>query len=543
MDPSQAGSINEGEILEPIQPLDFSQEADEARMQHNALVPISTLPDELLTRIFLHFAYEMTVFARRCDDLIILCRVCRHWAKVALNYPKLWSYVDLRGNWTKRTEMQLRRSQEHPLVCMFDDSRTDGDDPFDVLTAHGHHIVSLDIEADGAAVDDAFRRAEKLPILEKLVLEVTYGGSHLPEVILGAPRLRSICLYGSIRIDGWNHVSNLTELVVKSYSIEEDFGFPTFDELFALLRRCPQLHRLMLSWWYLPDGALSNPPCIHAQLPLLEDLELYGITAGLQYILQSLSIPPTAMLNIDAHDAVSGQEVPGLLNIVRRHLNCIGAPPLRSFGLSGGPNLVVVNADTAVRCNPIPLDVATQLCITFHPRADRDTRKLISMIMNVVPLSAAAHFETMRTEWLSRKTWRAVFLRLPRVAVVETAVGAGMLSVAGGLFDAVQRGARGRAQKKRFRAQKNFIPPTRLNLGRAFADGQLFGELDTMLAAYKAMDAPAKPAGVPLAILDVTGVRAGGEVYELAERLSSHVGQLIVNGETWGPASGVSAWT
>ncbi|KAI0270711.1 hypothetical protein BC834DRAFT_788847, partial [Gloeopeniophorella convolvens] len=64
------------------------------RTRHNALVPISTLPPELLARIFhLHALYHPPFTSGKPLGWIVDTHVCRHWRQVALGDGSLWGGI------------------------------------------------------------------------------------------------------------------------------------------------------------------------------------------------------------------------------------------------------------------------------------------------------------------------------------------------------------------------------------------------------------------------------------------------------------------
>ncbi|KAI0050761.1 hypothetical protein FA95DRAFT_1570343 [Auriscalpium vulgare] len=500
-------------------------------MYNAAPAHISALPDELLSRIFFDYAIEMDIFSPHWTGIML---VCRRWARVATGYAKLWSYVDLCDGLSTRAEMQLCRSQEHELA-LFGNYRTDGVAFDTVLRVHGHRVRSLNIEAEAATLDSAFMRFKALPILESLVLDVTRGWAYrLPDLILGAVRLRSICLYGAIHHAGWTGMSNLTELKIQPY---DDIPIPTFDDIFSLLYRCPQLRTLALDNC-LPtstDGAIPASERIPTQLAVLEDLDLGGAAEVLHYLLQGLLVPSTAALRLLIRRGSGDKHLSGLLNAIWLHLRGPGAPPLRSIGIESEPGWeTTFRGDTAFRTSA---DYVHFSMTFITDKSDRGVRQFLSKTLNAMPLESAAHLfaAPCPTQQLSKTTWRAVFERLPHVATVETAMGTCMLHVVGGLV-AKRSSAWGR--------RGHAVQPTRLRLvvqEDAPTPARVLEELDALLSAYMAMEVPCKPAGTPLGSLDVVGINGpGDDVYAFGKRLRSRVGQLTIDGETWDSAWGLS---
>ncbi|EPS93079.1 hypothetical protein FOMPIDRAFT_1101941, partial [Fomitopsis schrenkii] len=81
--------------------------------QINALAPVSRIPPELLSKIFLHTAGHRANPASRPQsrDWIRVTHVCRHWRETALQCAALWSHVDVPA----LPEQFLVRSKDAPL--------------------------------------------------------------------------------------------------------------------------------------------------------------------------------------------------------------------------------------------------------------------------------------------------------------------------------------------------------------------------------------------------------------------------------------------
>ncbi|KAJ7784080.1 hypothetical protein B0H16DRAFT_1491296 [Mycena metata] len=83
------------------------QEAEEREATIQAaldayIFPVLTLPPEITTEIFLHYAFAVYEEDERepllpCRDILILTMVCRAWRHLALSAHGLWSTIDL-GN-------------------------------------------------------------------------------------------------------------------------------------------------------------------------------------------------------------------------------------------------------------------------------------------------------------------------------------------------------------------------------------------------------------------------------------------------------------
>ncbi|KAI0263251.1 hypothetical protein BC834DRAFT_785328, partial [Gloeopeniophorella convolvens] len=86
------------------------------RTRRDALVPIYTLPPELLARIFhFHALSHPPLIDGRSLGWIVDTHVCQHWRQVALGDGSLWS--DIKGPSAKNRWIpeMVARSKDAPL--------------------------------------------------------------------------------------------------------------------------------------------------------------------------------------------------------------------------------------------------------------------------------------------------------------------------------------------------------------------------------------------------------------------------------------------
>jgi hypothetical protein len=86
------------------------------KTRRNTLAPISRLPTELLSRIFITIAYSHFDSSNGTDLswIYAVTAVCGHWRAIALECPGLWCFIGfMYPIWT---EEMLKRSKMAPLV-------------------------------------------------------------------------------------------------------------------------------------------------------------------------------------------------------------------------------------------------------------------------------------------------------------------------------------------------------------------------------------------------------------------------------------------
>ncbi|KAI0043757.1 hypothetical protein FA95DRAFT_1574893 [Auriscalpium vulgare] len=526
--------------------LDLTHQLRDAKIQRNALTAISSLPDELLSRIMFEYAVEMDIFSNRWFGILV---VCHRWYEVASSHAQLWSFVDATYKGVETWD-RINRSKGYPLTCVFK-SIHNGSAVHDVLQEHGRRVRSLTFSASNSEeVQLALKDIDSLPILE--TLSVRWWGEEsytLPVFVLhgGAPLLRNIRLDG-LNFSDWGSLSNLTELTLDQFP--DDCPKPTMDELLFALERSPRLRCLkLLSCFPLsPHTTILGP----IALPCLECIELSGFLDPLNTFFRSIALPATTAMRITLFDCPEPRTLSKLLVPIRLHLHKSEAPTLRSLHISGDfhYNFVIV-ADTAVPArSPLALE-NPKFVLVVHPQSQGIARKVFTRVLDALPLESATYLDLSLFEHSDRrptsKTLCVVFQHIPRAEVVRVKVNEGMLTIVEGLTDAVRRGKRGRWGAKRRLAAKGIRWPNQLQLQDSISGGMSVGamlqkdrrlsELETLFSEYKAMDVLFKPSGVPWGTLDWTHVQDSLFVWRHVEELYPLVGKLLVNGKSWNPVS------
>ncbi|KAI0048804.1 hypothetical protein FA95DRAFT_1678017 [Auriscalpium vulgare] len=532
---------------------DLTRQVLAAKLERNALILISTLPDEILSQIMLEYALDMDIFSNKWTGILF---VCRRWYEVASSHSQLWSFLKVSPYSGSETRVRIRNSKEYPLTCIFEPLHN-GLVANHILQQHRHRIRSLTINAENTeALEMAFKAADALPVLE--TLSVCYEGHDsysLPAFIfgVGAPLLHIITLE-RINFSHWKRLSNLTELtLIQRHG--SNHPLPTMDELLAVLDRSHGLRYLNIRA-YLPTTTYTTISGAVA-LPCLERAELSGTPRSIEMFLRSVSFPATTSLAIKVFGATyTATMLSGLLVPIRLHLRKSGAPVLCSLGLSVIGDLANSSTITADTVSPTRLPRALwgnappQFELSFIPGFQDIARKVFTHILDALPLESATHVDLFLhfNRIFTPKTLCTVFQHIPRAEVVRVGVNDGMLMVVEGLMEAVRRGLQGRWGAKRRRAAKGIQWPTRLHL-MASSDGRFEGvdedqqvrcydALEALLATYKTMDAPFKPAGVPWGTLEFTHIELGYNMVEkYKERLFPLVGTLMLRGEPWYPFS------
>ncbi|KAG1906415.1 uncharacterized protein F5891DRAFT_1274335 [Suillus fuscotomentosus] len=258
------------------------------RTCRNSLSPISSLPPELLSAIFVHHA-QQTQCLHEPDNpdvlsWLIVGHICRHWRGVALGTPELWATPFL--NSSTATDEMLTRSKMAPLNLKI--GRRYRIDAIQKALMHIERlqVVSLlFLHGDTAGHRCIMEFIDKLsscsaPRLKSLALDV--GDKQTSRIVIpnsfSAPNLCKLQIKHCDLSWASSVLTGLTVLHIKKVSLER---LPTLDELVSALRRMPALHTLTLedALPTLSPHTVSLPHTSHTMNVQLLHLKQLRLTA------------------------------------------------------------------------------------------------------------------------------------------------------------------------------------------------------------------------------------------------------------------------
>ncbi|TFK68996.1 hypothetical protein BDN72DRAFT_640983 [Pluteus cervinus] len=232
--------------------LGLRRQIQQLQVARNALLPISSLPNEVLSNVFLTCRRQPSTDRPDMQGLLTLTWVCHRWRDIALSNPSLWTYIGPENfHWAAEC---LSRSKEAPLEVIFDgpcapDVRT-------LLLSQLHRFRRLNVgvgaqRTPGATEALSSALTHPAPALESLTLHQTMGISTV--LFSGAsPLLHTIEIYGGV-ITSTLNILPFTAL--KHLSImSPDFPVPVISFLQLLPSSLAGLESLRL------DDTLSPSP-------------------------------------------------------------------------------------------------------------------------------------------------------------------------------------------------------------------------------------------------------------------------------------------
>ncbi|KAH7922443.1 hypothetical protein BV22DRAFT_1121467 [Leucogyrophana mollusca] len=402
------------------------------RTRRNAISRISSLPDELLAAVFMHYASRLYAeYCRLQDSLympqplqwIKVTHVCRHWRRVALSYPTLWSLlVPQRSRWC---EEMLARSKMAALVIDTDLTYMTPKAVSGVEKALGHigRVEELRLVSSKETMEKLLAPlvTTPAPLLKALSLENTrhthmrIDNYSLSETLFGgrAPHLRKLELFKCDLVWSSRILDGLTHLDISHLTSS---ARPTMVQLIAALRRAPALKALSF------DDALPLLPVTTTSistitqdspviLPVLASLRLVGTVVECAYLLAHLTIPINASLSLNCEAPFAlGHDFSSLFPYISRLggdsnglSSSSGSAPFRSLTLRGGPHnessSIFIQCSSSMQppltdylsATPIPdadlWNNGSQLSLGLSWEGGDSTPEVISSVCGALPLS------------------------------------------------------------------------------------------------------------------------------------------------------------
>jgi F-box-like len=288
--------------------------------RHNAFVPISLLPPEILARAFHLLILEEPPLPEEGRGLgwIKVTHVCQHWRQVALDDSSLWAKIRGTLRYGKWISEMLARAKNAPLDIELNVVRWSSREALLMLPPHLSRTRQFRLRVHSVpprhseGIREIFRW--EAPALEYFELSATaytnesitfrdLGGSmHFKE---HTPRLRTFKL--SRAAIPWSLIprGQLTQLKLTS-SDEEDAYQGDLNQFIDLLVNCPALEILTLESC-LPLQLTEFPHGRTIHFSHLSRLRLCGQTSRIMNMLKMLKIPSSTKLHLDCFKIAPNQ--------------------------------------------------------------------------------------------------------------------------------------------------------------------------------------------------------------------------------------------
>ncbi|KAK7006733.1 F-box domain-containing protein [Favolaschia claudopus] len=398
--------------------------------ERNSVVPIASLPPELLIRIFGLVAQTNFSFVR-VPALIDLMLVCRHWKDLASAAHTLWNDITIAGKNSERYfKEHLRFTGTAPLTIKI----FEFDAPYFIpcLFDNAARLKSLALSTitDTKYLFQFMRRmpSYEFPVLESLALNINLDPSSFPQVVP-----RNACLPGKL-LDG-HHLPRLAELSLWCVGVPLESLPPlrsldlrgsqavagtrhSIHAILTYLQSCPELHTLRLSRAIAGRGVDDLPT---VSLPKLELLHIQSLVYDFEDLLTHLTFPPTARLELFTDGIETGTDIRNMLVPIRRHARAPAAPVALAISLRVPP-ATEESQHFCIATYPdaepiISLDQKPLLLLNSHPSNARDLRLVMTKVLKALPTDSITHLDAHGAN-LPRVSWRLALALLPSLEEV-----------------------------------------------------------------------------------------------------------------------------
>ena len=296
-------SANEAIRLIDLQIANLHESIRILNSQRNGHLPISKLPVEILTKIFLLHQHNVTLQTLRLD-WVGITHVSQRWREIALNFSGLWIRIPFhQPKWAK--EMIARSQHACPIVNVYIPSLCPSEARLlkSFLQQHLSRVQVLEIwDTNPHLLAKLFQDIQPtcVPCLSTLSLSMSVQwqepGTELDSLqivnsrLLNTNSLRKLNISTTPRWD-LNLFSGLTHLKLRA-----GHNMPRTQtsqhEFLDALRRMPNLQSLHLDGPALPE-AVDKSSLEPVHLPDLRDLTVRDTVPTIEFFLHHVTLPPT----------------------------------------------------------------------------------------------------------------------------------------------------------------------------------------------------------------------------------------------------------
>ncbi|KAK0202652.1 hypothetical protein DFS33DRAFT_1341918 [Desarmillaria ectypa] len=421
--------------------LQHEEAVRELKSRRNALAPISKLPPEMLSRIFLFVSYPHGSYKSLL--WINVSHVSRHWRAIALGFPALWSSPPFTTPaWAHE---MLRRSKMAPLNIVADLTYMTPK----MLAAFDNAMKQVDRSAElnltGTKTMEKYLTdlTKRAPFLSKLCIVQVYTRYHeveekivLPDNFLDGqtPRLRHLDLNRcQVHWDS-DLMQNLTYLRI----VEPGDFRPTISQLVDVLEQMPWLETLDLDH-ALPivsETTKTLPSASHViSLPHLSSIRLTSNVLETANLLNHINFPSTATMRLVLHGTKgTGTNFSSLVPTISKSRAFAGSSsdkafksaPLKALSLTS-PFQTDIRFSAYTTSNPFTSCVefatpALELQLSWRLNSSGTKEQVAQTICRALPLAQLRVLRVFDPECdFKHTTWVDLFGSLPKLQKIEFA--------------------------------------------------------------------------------------------------------------------------
>ncbi|KZT21857.1 hypothetical protein NEOLEDRAFT_723883 [Neolentinus lepideus HHB14362 ss-1] len=295
----------------------------------NSLVPIASLPDDLLIEIFALYPYAEDQSRSKFDPLIPTpyhwlryTHVCHHWRHVALQTPILWTDIVL-INQNECIKEMLIRSGQAPVEVSSAPGRLAPMDMLKICLDELHRVQSLNIRVSPGVVEE-LADAEYREDGQLESLSVSLGSAYPWISDHGLSEALGVFLTGvgsrklkKLQVIGIHLFPNLTPAfpLLTSFSWSTPSPRLAVNDFLYFLQSIPSLQVLKL-WDVFRPHRMSAKPTLHTSLPCLKELHMSNEYLPYEDLLPYLHLTRDASLNLDVHGVDTHSHLMSFLSLL-----------------------------------------------------------------------------------------------------------------------------------------------------------------------------------------------------------------------------------
>ena len=285
----------------------LEESALELKRYRNSLVPISSLPNEILSIIF--SLLPSIAFFELSESFSVspISHVCHRWREILLNLPNFWSHINFNRLSRAANAEMLARAKMSPLDVEAITEHGYAEEKFIAfeghIKTHIHHTRQFTIAATSERLGRMFGQlVSSAPSLEELAITNTDLGRETPLVIPDnlfdgiAPKLVDLQLWACAI--GWESplLKGLRNFTLSLFPLQARVPLKTWLDA---LSRMPRLESLTLQNG-VPIHSMTRQPRLTVVLSSITDLHISSLVQNCIAVLAGLVLPALIRLRVTA---------------------------------------------------------------------------------------------------------------------------------------------------------------------------------------------------------------------------------------------------
>ncbi|KAF4590469.1 hypothetical protein EYR38_009770 [Pleurotus pulmonarius] len=269
--------------------------------KNNRCLPVSKLPPEVLCAIFEFIAMTIEDNLEPYSELLSATQVCRLWRQVALDSPRIWSFIYCSAT-PCLVDIFLERSKSAPLHLLYSEDNV----PENVQNALSHLYRLKEVDLANCEDEWLARISQGAPQLESLSLG-TCGKTPVFHPSDNAfPVLQHLELFGFVYTPSVASLTTLRSLTIAAAGIANRSQLPSCVEFLSTLASLPNLSELSLTEAF---ARLEGPlPLLSVRLTHLTRLSIWDVDIRVLGMMACITAPQLKAINLQ-HSAKASAEI------------------------------------------------------------------------------------------------------------------------------------------------------------------------------------------------------------------------------------------